>query len=818
MEIEDNKSLEDWIRDWAGNENERTQRWYTELNKNDIDNIHALERVARSSAWNDFLMLISPVLRANIEEWKRDIFDKKYRKGKCCIYFLFLICVHIDMLRNVKMIPCGAELDFRSIDTVLRYIESGMRDSSKINLVPHILSEDKMGFSLVGREDAVSTAMMYFQGIIDVNKKKVRDRTEYIIPVCSGISGLGKTRMLDEGLFILQEMGLKNALSVSIPYFNGFKPVELEAYLPIEASFSWRLLYKFFLDGNCDSSFGEWLNLALPVNGYLLNLATAFAVIHRKLSQSRAGPFHLFVGIDEYQKIEEVGARPKNPNSTCLRELVEAISDFICSNFSELIVLPMLAGTDFSVIQSGSIANSSYYLTERLPMKLLTLEEVFRSIESNPKFAHLLSYVQIRRHLFYLGGVPRWIVDYITEVVKKSRTGTVKLEVICQCYHTIVERYASNYFEPLQVEDKLKLAAYSISALTVNPSHFFSSEVKWSKLRDSSICLLVKQDDNLDKSESFYVQIPYSLFIHIADHIEAKTPIFSSEQRAFIETIKELHYKVDSLLFDLQPWQLWEKFGAYFYALRMNAFLILGKSCVSIGEFLKGALIAENIRDIEINLAPANVFFSQDSFGADTTFSISKQHNKQEKVDWIKKRCVKVNGDNGEGVDIFFAQGNAVDNSPIIFVDQRKRAYGKFHQSQTKSFLDKLSIRPESLPSALMIRGVMNCVSLDALGTDFSVPSGCYLMSRKQSKIFHGSLAYHPACSPYVSINSSCKTALKTLFLGTEKAVNQAVEKILGKRKETSYGFQNREDLQNFLVEEKEDVQLIDDDFLEFSF
>jgi hypothetical protein len=93
VEIDDNKSLEDWIRDWAGNENERTQRWYTELNKNDTDNIHALERVARSSAWNDFLMLISPVLRANIEEWKRDVFDKKYRKGKCWIYFLFLICV-----------------------------------------------------------------------------------------------------------------------------------------------------------------------------------------------------------------------------------------------------------------------------------------------------------------------------------------------------------------------------------------------------------------------------------------------------------------------------------------------------------------------------------------------------------------------------------------------------------------------------------------------------------------------------------------------------------------------------------------------------
>jgi hypothetical protein len=38
-----NKSLEEWIRDWASNDDERTQRWSAELKRNDIDDIEALE-------------------------------------------------------------------------------------------------------------------------------------------------------------------------------------------------------------------------------------------------------------------------------------------------------------------------------------------------------------------------------------------------------------------------------------------------------------------------------------------------------------------------------------------------------------------------------------------------------------------------------------------------------------------------------------------------------------------------------------------------------------------------------------------------------
>jgi hypothetical protein len=249
--------------------------------------------------------------------------------------------------------------------------------------------------------------------------------------------------------------------------------------------------------------------------------------------------------------------------------------------------------------------------------------------------------------------------------------------------------------------------------------------------------------------DGFHVQVPYALFVKIANLTIAESDeIKTSEQQAFVETVIELHRSIDALLYDLQPWQLWEKFGAYFYALRINSFLILGKSCVALGVFLSGAEVATDISDVEIKLAPAKVFVCQNTFGAKTTSQIYRQRNLLEVVDWIQTGCIALNGDSGEGVDIFFAERNFIDNKPVVFLDQRKRVHGKFHPSTAKTCFAKLAICPEFLKQdALIVRGVMNCISIDSLGNEFAVPPGCYLMSREQSMIFHGSLAYHPACT-----------------------------------------------------------------------
>ncbi|KAI9985264.1 hypothetical protein PInf_004590 [Phytophthora infestans] len=336
-------------------------------------------------------------------------------------------------------VPTGPEVDLRSCDHLLAFLESEMKNKAAIVSRPHILAQESLEFRLVGREQAIETASKCFKNIITHASRTASDRIKVAMPVCSGISGLGKTRMLEEGGTILERMKLNpnHVARVIVPYFNGFSPQSVERSMPIEASFSWRLLYRFFLDMNCDREFDEWFELRLPRNGAQLKLKRAVRVIERKLRDKLQEPatLYLYLGVDEYQKIEKIGAQRKDPNTSLLRELVEAIGALLCLKSSSLVLLPMFAGTDLGVIESSSIANSSYYVTERLPMYLLSMDQVFSIVESNSSYAGLLSHAQICRDLFVLGGVPRWVVEYLTAVKNTCVQGEpVNLDNINKCF------------------------------------------------------------------------------------------------------------------------------------------------------------------------------------------------------------------------------------------------------------------------------------------------------------------------------------------------------------------------------------------------
>ncbi len=128
------------------------------------------------------------------------------------------------------------------------------------------------------------------------------------------------------------------------------------------------------------------------------------------------------------------------------------------------------------------------------------------------------------------------------------------------------------------LDEKVKLAAYSISSQMVLPSSFFSSQTKWSKLRDSSICLLVNEAAGLQESDSgadrFYVQVPYSLFVDIVNFSPIEKEQIKSEcEQAFIEKIVGLHENVDAVLFDLQPWQLMGKIWIKSYIMEYYCYV-----------------------------------------------------------------------------------------------------------------------------------------------------------------------------------------------------------------------------------------------------
>ena len=88
------------------------------------------------------------------------------------------------------------------------------------------------------------------------------------------------------------------------------------------------------------------------------------------------------------------------------------------------------------------------------------------------------------------------------------------------------------------------------------------------------------------------------------------------------------------------------------------------------------------------------------------------------------------------------------------------------------------------------------------------VPPNCFIVSREQNDEFHGSLSYHPACSPFISVNTANKTAIQSLFSGSTNDVDEIVEEILRKRAEPNGGFSTDEDVNSIIHTKKLKVEL----------
>ncbi|KAF0687680.1 hypothetical protein As57867_020525, partial [Aphanomyces stellatus] len=144
--------------------------------------------------------------------------------------------------------PTGPLIDLTSTG-ILEFLETQMNDSAKFHTVPHLLSPSNLEFQLSGRDMALKVAADCMNKIAKpVSQTTKADRK---IPVCAGLPGLGKSRMLEEweNIFDLAKIHGPR-LGALVLYYNGHKPHVIEASMTIEASFSWRLLHRLFIEGN----------------------------------------------------------------------------------------------------------------------------------------------------------------------------------------------------------------------------------------------------------------------------------------------------------------------------------------------------------------------------------------------------------------------------------------------------------------------------------------------------------------------------------------------------------------------------------------
>jgi len=406
-------------------------------------------------------------------------------------------------------------------------------------------------------------------------------------------------------------------------------------------------------------------------------------------------------------------------------------------------------------------------------MTFLNQSEMEKAL-STTKYSKILLLSPVRRHLFYLGGVPRFFVKYSCEVgsLPDLIPEFSKLE---HKFNIVWNEYVSCGFPDLTSDQILLLIAYSLSGIPVNETDApFKDKRTWKRLRDTSMCLI---------GEDSKVIVPYSTLKYASNNDPHLLP--SLVQQNMVHCLKWLSDRVDKVMFDSPPWNLWEKFGACFHALRINSLCLIGYKSIPFKQLCSGALV--NGCDEEVDLQPVLVFESGEKYSTDLIESIPEYQYPQRQVNWLKgdgkQGFVVLNQSGGDGIDIFFSMKMTKKNGFVICVDQRKREAASLGITKAEKYLTKEDIFPDflkrddNLKDSVLCRGLFSSFSSYGQGQttkkqqNQQLPDNSFIVTYSNTKKYHNSLAFHPAASPCVNVNYDPISYIK-LITTTDKAAD----------------------------------------------
>jgi len=594
--------------------------------------------------------------------------------------------------------PFGKHHVDMSVNGILQFLHS-LQSQRKLRRRDMLHNEEELNLELHGRKEAEDVMVTMFRQRREnfMKEPQPEDRMLYPMPVCSGMSGLGKTRMLEEWPRLFELAGIPQPwLGVFSTYANGHAPHEFEQTMPIQPAFGWRMLHRLFVEGNTAGQHGRWNSLFLPCNATALTLPLALSVVRAEAQQlglvDEDGTLSFFLAIDEYQRIpvgstykpEEAEKQRDERMKSFLWRLIGALLD--CLSVKGLHLYVGFAGTRWDPI---SIAGSSAPYIERVPLNLLSsamMEDVVRSNENAKK---RLASPDFRRNLFFLGGVPRPSVLYALDRLPFKRVW----EVFVRKGWT-----GSSGFTP---NNLLYLIAVALSGNTVNYNGISCiNNLKWKRLFDEGVGMLLPDDQ---------LGIPYFVFRLAAGFRETYDCSWTPELKCLVQNLKYLTEHVDNVLFDNLPWYSWEKFGACFFAMRVNALLVMKDKAVPFHRLLQGSVVRGCME--KVKLVPMEVHAIKEKLGTDLGVTVTERKDHRN-LDWVNGdsgiRYCLVNGEGGQGVD-FFATLPLADQSGglVIYNDQRKVVASSLGPVTTTALLNKAHIVPKCLPAgSLCVRGL----------------------------------------------------------------------------------------------------------------
>jgi hypothetical protein len=201
-----------------------------------------------------------------------------------------------------------------------------------------INSNNPILFPLAGREESISHIASCFSTTYKERCNKHRNSRP--IPICTGIPGLGKTRLLEEcATTVLDRTQIPGHRLSGIVSFGSDGNVygKFDDLLGIECSLAWRVLHMFF---KAQYKFHKWMRVKSPGNRKKMTFDLALDVIELYWTRKTEKNILVFVGIDEYQKLDQ-----KKLNS-----LLVCLCNSSCrSDESKLSFFCMLAGTDLNM-------------------------------------------------------------------------------------------------------------------------------------------------------------------------------------------------------------------------------------------------------------------------------------------------------------------------------------------------------------------------------------------------------------------------------------------------------------------------------------
>jgi hypothetical protein len=703
---------------------------------------------------------------------------------------------------SLKKIPTGKHLKLSSADALLAWLKERMNDEAVLASGANLLSPESMEFTLEGRQQAMNTIESCLKKLFESATKGKSDRRDYPFPVCSAMSGIGKTRLLDEWVKKLNDDAdiwrdinfppTEQRLALVLSYGNGHSVVSEERSMGAHAGFAWRLLYAIFLERNSKLNGWQHFWTSLPRNADELTLGDVFKVIQRVLGLNDEDKCALFVGIDEYQRIP--------PNHV---DGEDALANFLDAMFSEMtkqnsvVMLPMFAGTDWSKMSlaasASTNASAAAVSTKRVRMPLLDTEAMRKAVYGRGDgMKELLLQDIFCRHLFFLGGVPRPCTEYADECLTWHATNgdesphsakeeyKISFEKFVEFFDNVYSTVPSDETPKAKkrkektgftLRELIWLVAYSVNGAAVTEEDTPFARIEESKikhlsfrrLRDGSVCIL--GDDRR-------LQLPYCFFYYLSKADKSNHRLPPAED-AFMDALKYLGDFVDYNVFNPSnaPWQQWELFGACFVALRINALCITSATNVStLKKLFNGA--ETNVSNFTVRLKPMRVVQMNEALNDSLPASILLKDYPRP-VNWIKNGLVVLNGDNGKGIDIFYTlelYGNP--GNYVLIADQRKRVQGDLNVPEAINKA-RAVLQNNRWPEVQHV--VVALFSMFTLRNLGDLPPNSIAVTFDQHKTFHGALHLHPAASVCVRVNVDNQAALEGLFCKSARAGAQKI-------------------------------------------